>query len=353
MVKGWKDELLQDMKNNWQQLIGDAPPQSIVGPAVSHENMGPDALRQLSPSDDREASRAQHKSGSKRAGSDSRRQSGSREGSSVDRYRARVRRPPTSPDSPSPTRHRSPPAKCSRRDRREMSNDSCSSEGRQQSTHPRRPWHLAPQVAVVMIPHILLHLTVGTGVARLPLVGPPGPAWLRGLLGVPPHRRRDDHLLITDGLAIHPGTVTHHLCPALGVLIIACPLPHLGRLHPKGAGPIASHLNVTPPGLPAWSVTPIHMIQTFISCDCGRTMMMNNIQQVHIHVIPLNQDNLHLWMPLSYLRKKCKNFWLTLSLRQPFRTTRIPSRIVLLTNSWYPMYARLLLRLQIYRTVNR
>ena len=208
--------------------------------------------------------------------------------------------------------------------------------------------HLAPQVAVVVIHHILLHLTAGTGVARLPLVGPPGPAWLRGLLGVPPRRRRNDHILITDGLAIHPGPVTHHLRP-----IIACPLPHLGHLHPKGAGPIASHRNVTPPGLPAWSVTPIHMIQTFVSCDCGRTMMMNNIQQVHIHVIPLNQDNLHLWMPLSYLRKKCKNFSLTLSLHQPSRTTQIPSRIVLLTNSWYPMYARLLLQLQIYRTVNR
>ena len=140
MVKGWKDELLQDMKSYWQQLIGDPPPQSTVGPAVSHENMGPDALRQLSPSDDREASRAQHKSGSKRAGSDSRQHSGSRERSSVDRYRARVRRPPTSPDSPSATRHRSPPAKRSCRDRREMSNDSCSSEGRQRSTRPRRPW---------------------------------------------------------------------------------------------------------------------------------------------------------------------------------------------------------------------
>ena len=132
MVKGWKEELLEDMKNYWQQLIGDAPPQSTVGPAVSHENMGPDALR--------EASRAQHKSGSKRAGSDSRRHSGSRERSSVDRYRARVRRPPTSPDLSSPTRHRSPTAKRSRRDRREMSNDSCSSEGRQRSTRPRRPW---------------------------------------------------------------------------------------------------------------------------------------------------------------------------------------------------------------------
>ena len=139
MVKGWKEELMEDMKNYWKQLIGDAPPQSTVGPAFTHENMGPDALRQLSPSDDLEASQAQHKTGSKRAGSDSRRHSGSRERSSLDQHRARVRRPPTSPDSSS-TGHRSPPAKRSRRDRREMSNDSSSSEGQQRSTRPRGPW---------------------------------------------------------------------------------------------------------------------------------------------------------------------------------------------------------------------
>ena len=140
MVRSWKAELLEDMKIYWQQLIGDASPQSTEGPAVSQANMGPDALRQLSPADDREASRAQHKSGSKRAGSESRRHSGSRERSSVDRYWTRDRRPPTSPYSSSPTQHRSPPAKRSRRDRREMSNDICSSEGRQRSQRPRRPW---------------------------------------------------------------------------------------------------------------------------------------------------------------------------------------------------------------------
>ena len=43
------------MKLYWQQLQGDAPPQSTEGPTVSQGNMGPDALRQLSPSDDREA----------------------------------------------------------------------------------------------------------------------------------------------------------------------------------------------------------------------------------------------------------------------------------------------------------
>ena len=60
--------------------------------------------------------------------------------SSTDRHWARVRRPPASPDSSSPMRCLSPPAKRSRWDRREISNDSSSSEGRQRSTRPRRPW---------------------------------------------------------------------------------------------------------------------------------------------------------------------------------------------------------------------
>ena len=131
---------MEDMRNCWKQLVGDAPPQSTVGPSVTHENMDPDALPQLSPSDDQEASRAQHKTGSKRAGSNTRRHSGFREKSSSDHNRARVRRPPTSPDSSSLTRHMSPPAKRSRWDRREISDDSSSSDGRQRSTRPRCPW---------------------------------------------------------------------------------------------------------------------------------------------------------------------------------------------------------------------
>ena len=131
---------MEDMRNCWKQFVGDAPPQSTVGPSVTHENMGPDALRQLSPSDYREASQAQHKTGSKRAGSNTRCHSGSHEKSSSDHTRARVRRPPTSPDSSSPTRRMSPPAKRSRWDRREISDDSSSSDGRQRSTRPRGPW---------------------------------------------------------------------------------------------------------------------------------------------------------------------------------------------------------------------
>ena len=140
MVLGWKEEFMEDMRNCWKQFVGDAPPQSTVGPSVSLENMGPDALRQLSPSDDWEASRAQHKTGSKQAGSNTRHHSGSREKSSSDHTRARDRRPPTSQDPSSPTRRMSPPAKRSRWDRREVFDDSSSSEGRQRSSRPRRLW---------------------------------------------------------------------------------------------------------------------------------------------------------------------------------------------------------------------
>ena len=79
VVQDWKTQIFEDMQLYWRQLQGDAPPQSTVSPAVPQGNMGSDALRQLSPSGDREASRAQHKSGSKRAGSTSRRRSSSRE----------------------------------------------------------------------------------------------------------------------------------------------------------------------------------------------------------------------------------------------------------------------------------
>ena len=127
VLQDWKAQIFQDMQLYWRQLQGDAPPQSTVGPAVPQGNIGPDALRQLSPSGDREASRAQHKSGSKRAGSPSRRRSSSRERSSSDRARRRDRRSRMSQDS-SPSRRRSTAAYRSRPDRA-GSHDSCSSEG--------------------------------------------------------------------------------------------------------------------------------------------------------------------------------------------------------------------------------
>ena len=140
MIQGWKEEFMVDMKAYWQQFVGDAPPQQTVGPAVPPVNMGPDSLRQLSPSDDREASRAQRKAGSKRAGSSVRRRSRSSGRSSTDRSRARVRRPQVSPDSSSPTRHLSHPAKRSWWDKRDVSRETSSSEGRQGSPRTRRPW---------------------------------------------------------------------------------------------------------------------------------------------------------------------------------------------------------------------
>ena len=111
MIQGWKEEFMVDMKAYWQQFVGDAPPQQTVGPTVPPANMGPNSLQQLSPSDDREASRAQRKAGSKRAGSSVRRCNRSSERSSTNRHRARVRRHQVSPDSSSPTRRLSPPAK--------------------------------------------------------------------------------------------------------------------------------------------------------------------------------------------------------------------------------------------------
>ena len=138
VVQDWKTQIFEDMQLYWRQLQGDAPPQSTVSPAVPQGNMGSDALRQLSPSGDREASRAQHKSGSKRAGSTSRRRSSSRERSPSDRARRRDRRSRMSPDS-SPSRRRSPAAYRSHPDRA-GSKDSCSSEGRPRSQRSPRPW---------------------------------------------------------------------------------------------------------------------------------------------------------------------------------------------------------------------
>ena len=134
---------------------------------------------------------------------------------------------------------------------------------------------LALQVTGAVITLPLLHLHAGIGVARLPLVGPPGPAWLRGLLGAPHRRLRAGLHLIDDGLAIPHATVFHLLRPVLVGLIIAYHPPLLGRLHPKGLEPRISLTLAAPPGLSARSVVNTHMIRIFVSCDCGRTLMMN------------------------------------------------------------------------------
>ena len=130
---------MREMKTSWDQFVGDASPQPTVGPAVPSANMGPDALRQLSPSDDREALRAQRKAGSKRADSGVRQSSRSSERSSADRHRDRVRHRRVSPDSSCPTRRLSPPAKRSRLGSHHVPRGSSSSEGREQSPRARLP----------------------------------------------------------------------------------------------------------------------------------------------------------------------------------------------------------------------
>ena len=139
MIKSWKEDFMREMKSSWEQFVGDAPPQPTVGPSVPAANMGPDALRQLSPSDDREALWAQRKAGSKRADSGVRQSSRSSERFSADRYRDRVRHRQVSPDSSSPTRRLSPPAKRSRLGSHHAPRRSSSSEGRERSPRARLP----------------------------------------------------------------------------------------------------------------------------------------------------------------------------------------------------------------------
>ena len=122
---------------NWDQFVGDAPPQPTVGPAVPSKNMGPNPLRQLSPSDDREASRTQSKAVSKRADGGVCQSSRSSKRSSTDRHRAWVRHRQVSSDSSSPTRRLSPPAKRSRFGSRYVPRGSSSSEGSARSPRTR------------------------------------------------------------------------------------------------------------------------------------------------------------------------------------------------------------------------
>ena len=323
MVRSWKAEWFKDIKLYWQQLQGDAPPQSTEGPAVSQGNMGPDALRQLSPS---------------------------AHGLSISPVQnelaviladtvAPARGPlliATGPGTADLLRHRTPPP------RRDTGHPLPNALAETDTRGPMTVAHLkagsvlkaltnlgplALQVTGVVITLTLLHLSAGIGVARLPLVGPTGPARLRGLLGAPLHRLCGGHHLIDVGLDIPHRTVTHRLRPVLeGLIIVYHPL-FLGRLHPKGPEPRVSLRPVTSPGLSAGNVTHIPMIRIFVSCVCGRTTM-NIILLVLIHVVPLNQDNHHPWMNLLSLRQRSKNFSMIWSRRQHYRTTPTQSRIV-------------------------
>ena len=145
--------IAQPAGTNWDQFVGDAPPQPTVGPAVPSENMGPIPLRQLSPSDDRETSRAQCKAGSKRADGGVRQSSRSRERSSTDWHRARVRHRQMSSDSSSPTRRLSPPTKHSRFGSRHVPRGSSSSEGSARSPRTRLFGDPAHRYHVAVVHH--------------------------------------------------------------------------------------------------------------------------------------------------------------------------------------------------------
>ena len=151
---------------------------------------------------------------------------------------------------------------------------------------------LVPKVIGDVIPLLLRHLHAGTGVARLPLVGPSGPAWLRGLLGAPHHRPHGDLPLIIASLVIHHGTVPLLIRLVLVDVIIIISPPHLlGRLHLKGPGPRACLILAAPPGLSAGSVVNIPTTRTSVSCVCGRTPTMTVTLPVPIPVVLPNQIN--------------------------------------------------------------
>ena len=306
MIQGWKKEFMVDMKSFWTQFVGDAPPQQTMGPAVPPVNMGSDSLRQLSPSDDQEASRAPRKAGSKWAGSRVRRHSRSSERSSTDRQRAWVRQHQMSPDSSSwPDACLLPPS----------AHDGTS------VMSPVRPAHqkvvsdphghavlgdLAHHFHAVVVLHLHLHLTAGSGIARLPLVVLSEPAWLGGLLGVHPCCFTGDHLLLIGGHDDHPGAISHPLSLEPGPLIVVHPYRPPGHLHPKDIGPVVCLRAVSVPGPPARSVSLNRMHQTYAFYASAWTMM-TSVQTTSIHVIPLHQNNQHLWMTFSCQLRKCRN----------------------------------------------
>ena len=102
MMKDWQDAFFKTMQDRIQFLMGDAPPQPTEGSSILQRNMDPNKLQQLSPSGDREASWAQHKSGKKRADGCSRSRSpaGYRSEASKD-SRSRVRDSSASSSPPS------------------------------------------------------------------------------------------------------------------------------------------------------------------------------------------------------------------------------------------------------------
>ena len=128
MMQDWQDAFFKSMQDKWQVLMGDDPPQPTAGSSIQ-QNMGPNGLRQLSPSDDRVASRAQHKSGTKRVDGSSRSWSPAGDGSEASRDgRSHLRQLGDASASSSSSHRPSPLSKWLRADSRSTAPRSCSQD---------------------------------------------------------------------------------------------------------------------------------------------------------------------------------------------------------------------------------
>ena len=164
-------------------MFGAALPQLTVGPSVPW-NTGSDALRQLSPSDDRETSWAQRKTGSKWADGrfTTRSSSGGLSGAGRDRRFLQKQCRDSSATS-SPPRRRSPPSKRPRAVSTSPLHPSFSPDDRWWSPDIIAEPPLTHPPAVIAV--LLLPPPNGTIPEFVPLylVGASRPAWLGDLLG--------------------------------------------------------------------------------------------------------------------------------------------------------------------------
>ena len=329
MIKSWKEDFMREIKSSWAQFLGDDPPQPTVGPSVRVAIMGPDALRQLSPSDDREALQAQRKAGSKRADSGVRQSSRSSERSCTDRHLDRVRHRRVSPDSSSPTRRLSPPAKRSRLGGHHAPRRSSSSEGRERSPRARLPRRSRSPLT-----RRRGHSPSSSSQhhrSRDCLVGLSRLARLGGLLDNRPCRHAGDHLHLSGGHDDHPGVDSHLLRYGPGPPIVIPPYHPPGHLHLEDVGLVVCPRAVSAPGHPAGIVSLDRTQLTNTSYASVSTMATN------IHVILQSQNNQPKWMTLSCKLIRFKNclqtFWTILH----FLTTLIHCRIIRRATSWYHM----------------
>ena len=282
MMKDWQDAFFKTMRDRMQILMGDTPPQPTAGSSIPQRNTDPNELRQLSPSGDRERSRAQHKSGTKRADGCSRSRSPAGNRSEASR------------DSPSHVRDSSasslPPSEWLRADSRSPVCRSCSQDHPWWSPGPR--CHCAspqshPVVVAVPLPHT--SNVVGPEMVPLSLVGPPRPAWLGDLPGTCPCH--PDDVLLCTRCSNHPGAIVHPFAPGGCPLIAAASTPPLGHLRLDLAGDRVPVLAVHAPSLLTGIVSNVCTRRinvfsgdvTFLLCfNRMRTWMLTRIRQLMI-----------------------------------------------------------------------